>query len=79
MRFKPGIVQAALTENCIQPADRKPCVARASDAICAALGFDVTTLICTGNNHFRKPSYLLWEYFVANCNDGKAVDLSKVA
>ena len=53
-----------------------PCLP--ADAICAALGFDVTTLVCTGNNHFRKPSYLLWEYFTAHCNDGKAVDLAKV-
>ena len=43
-----------------------------------AMGFPITTLACTGENHFRKPSIQLWEYLLEHCNDGIKPDLSKV-
>ncbi|KAK3591259.1 hypothetical protein CHS0354_010624 [Potamilus streckersoni] len=30
--------------------------------------------ICTGNNHYRKPSTLMWEYFEEQCNNGVKVN-----
>eukprot|EP00045_Choanoeca_perplexa_P005658 m.47529 g.47529 ORF g.47529 m.47529 type:complete len:414 (+) comp13234_c0_seq1:76-1317(+) len=42
-----------------------------------AIGFPITTLACTGENHFRKPSIQLWEYLIEECNDGIQPDLSK--
>ena len=43
-----------------------------------AIGFPITTLACTGENHFRKPSIQLWEYLLEHCNDGIKPDLSEV-
>eukprot|EP00730_Choanoeca_flexa_P009715 TRINITY_DN12970_c0_g1_i1.p1 TRINITY_DN12970_c0_g1~~TRINITY_DN12970_c0_g1_i1.p1 ORF type:complete len:412 (+),score=114.90 TRINITY_DN12970_c0_g1_i1:118-1353(+) len=46
-------------------------------AIRESIGFPITTLVCTGENHFRKPSIQLWEYIVQECNNGIQPDLSK--
>ncbi|KAJ8306571.1 hypothetical protein KUTeg_017116 [Tegillarca granosa] len=35
------------------------------------------TFICTGNNHYRKPSTMMWEHFVKKCNQGVKLDLNK--
>ncbi|EGD74947.1 hypothetical protein PTSG_12542 [Salpingoeca rosetta] len=45
--------------------------------ILETLGFPVTVLVCTGHNHYRKPSIRLWEYFAEHCNDGGEIDLQR--
>ena len=43
------------------------------------LAIPVTVLVCTGYNHYRKPSVLIWEYFEQHCNGDKRIDLKSVS
>ncbi|XP_061169091.1 bifunctional polynucleotide phosphatase/kinase-like [Saccostrea echinata] len=43
----------------------------------AELAIPVLCFVCTGNNHYRKPSTAMWDFFVENANGGVKVDLSK--
>ncbi len=44
------------------------------EAVERAAGVPLDMLVCTGYNHFRKPSILVWEQFVAACNGGTEPD-----
>lgn len=48
-----------------------------AEAIIGELAIPVLTFVCTGTNHYRKPSTLMWDYFVENCNGGVKADLSQ--
>ncbi|KAK3089365.1 hypothetical protein FSP39_003057 [Pinctada imbricata] len=43
----------------------------------AELGIPVLCYVCTGENHYRKPSTYMWDFFIKNNNQGVKVDLSK--
>eukprot|EP01147_Barroeca_monosierra_P003465 gene3465-8297_t len=64
--------QAGLEKKKTKPSDIKEKI----EAIIEQIGIPVTVLVCTGHNQFRKPSILLWEYFLEHCNRGK-LDISQ--
>ncbi|XP_046581207.1 uncharacterized protein F21D5.5-like [Haliotis rubra] len=65
--------QAGIEKMKVKPAEIKDKI----EAIITALDIPVLAFICTGNNHFRKPSTGMWDYFVENCNGGVEVDLEE--
>ncbi|XP_060082070.1 bifunctional polynucleotide phosphatase/kinase-like [Ylistrum balloti] len=48
-----------------------------AEAIVGEIGIPVLVFACTGTNHFRKPSTMMWEHFVQKCNGGVKPDLSQ--
>ncbi|XP_064606402.1 bifunctional polynucleotide phosphatase/kinase-like [Liolophura sinensis] len=65
--------QAGIEKQKVKPRE----VMTKIEDIISQLGIPVIALICTGNNHFRKPSTMMWDYFLENCNGGVKVDLTK--
>ncbi|PVD23837.1 hypothetical protein C0Q70_17111 [Pomacea canaliculata] len=47
------------------------------EAIIKELAVPVQVFICTGTNHYRKPSPLMWEYLNESCNQSVVVDKAK--
>ncbi|XP_045160646.2 bifunctional polynucleotide phosphatase/kinase-like [Mercenaria mercenaria] len=50
---------------------------RKIEAIIKALDIPVLAFVCTGENQYRKPSTMMWEYWESKCNQGVKVDRSK--
>ncbi|XP_052070395.1 bifunctional polynucleotide phosphatase/kinase-like [Mytilus californianus] len=48
-----------------------------TEAIIKEAGVPIYVFACTGTNHFRKPSTMMWEHFVKYCNKGIKPDKSK--
>lgn len=65
--------QAGIEKDKVKPETVKDKI----EAIIKKLGIPVQVLISTGNNHFRKPSTNMWDFFIKNCNQGVQVDKSK--
>ncbi|KAK6179358.1 hypothetical protein SNE40_011740 [Patella caerulea] len=47
------------------------------EAIIGSVGIPILAFICTGENHFRKPSTRMWDFMVEECNQSVTVDLEK--
>lgn len=48
-----------------------------TEAIIKEVGVPIYVFACTGTNHFRKPSTMMWDHFVEHCNKGIKPDMSK--
>jgi len=47
------------------------------EAIIAELEIPVIVFVATGENHFRKPSSEIWQFFLSSCNKSVAVDMAE--
>ncbi|ESO88114.1 hypothetical protein LOTGIDRAFT_126696 [Lottia gigantea] len=65
--------QAGIEKMKVKPEEIKDKI----EAIIAALNIPVLAFICTGENHFRKPSPLMWDFMANDCNQSVKLDLTK--
>ncbi|XP_060602378.1 bifunctional polynucleotide phosphatase/kinase-like [Ruditapes philippinarum] len=65
--------QAGIEKLKVQPEELQ----RKIEAIIKELDIPVLAFVCTGENHYRKPSTLMWEYWETKCNQGVKVDRTK--
>ncbi|KAL3869457.1 hypothetical protein ACJMK2_042138 [Sinanodonta woodiana] len=62
--------QAGIEKMKVKPEEVKVKI----EDIIQKLNIPVLAFICTGNNHYRKPSTQMWEYFEDECNNGVKVN-----
>ncbi len=47
------------------------------EAIISALEIPVVVFVATGENHFRKPSTEIWQFFLSSCNNSVEVNMTE--